>query len=218
MFIYLLLSVLDAFAMLTMIFKLYRLPMREYWRGILALVVGIATFSYIMRMILHLPVFDLPIQYLIFVLFMRYYIQMKFYLSAFITSAGIVAFTAIQLILFYGLTMTNVINPDILSQTGGWGVYLIQISTELICFLIGFILWKFNRGFSFIILPPHNFKRKANYSVTDKMLLFSTAISVISIFVTLWLLYTANPFAVIVMSVLSFLISHVFSKRGEMQG
>ncbi len=69
LFLYILLGVFDALAVVTLVLKLYMLPVWEYRRKILFYTIGIALFSFLMRVVIGVPKLDLPFQYLFMVIF-----------------------------------------------------------------------------------------------------------------------------------------------------
>ncbi|MDQ1233364.1 hypothetical protein QE450_000862 [Paenibacillus sp. SORGH_AS306] len=216
-FLYILFSIFDALAMIFLMFKLYRLPINFYIKEISLLTLVIALFSFLMRMVIHLPLFDLPMQFLIFVFFFRYIIQMKFHYSAFVASSGFILFTNIQLLLYYFFTFTGIMNSSVLTQLSGLSVYLVQISTELFTFLLCWLLWRYSLGFSFILMPPHDFDDSEDYSSRqNKEIIISTVISFITISATVLFLHDGNPSILFILSVISFGIAYYFSKKGDM--
>lgn len=215
--LYIILSILDAAAMLALMCKLYRLPIIMYAKRMSILVVVIALVSYLLRMQLGWPYFDLPIQYMIFVLFFRYIIKMRLHYSAFVVAAGFMTFTAIQLLIYYFYIATGAANSAVLAQISGITVYIVQISTEVIVFALCFVLWKFGYGWSFIILPPHNFFKKEKYTGFNMELIISTIISVAVIGATVVFLHDGNSFPLVILALISFGVSHYLSKKGEME-
>lgn len=216
--LYIIFSIFDAIAMLALMFKLYRLPIGFYAKKISIMAVAIALVSYILRMKLQLPFIDLPIQYILFVLFFRYIIQMKIHYSAFVTATGLIGSISIQLIIYYFYDMSGVINSEVLSQISGLSVYIVQISTDLFIYALCYCLWKFNFGFAFILLPPHDFMTKEDYSKKlNRELVISTIISALTISATVWFLHSGNAFILIIFALISFAVSYHFSKKGDME-
>lgn len=215
--IYIILSIFDAAAMLALMCKLYRLPILMYAKRMSILVLIIAVVSYLLRIRLSLPYFDLPMQYVIFVLFFRYIIKMRFHYAAFIVAAGFITFTNIQLLVYYFYTATGAANSTILAAVSGIAVYIVQISTEAVVFVLCFLLWRFGYGWSFIILPPHNFAKKEKYTGFNMELIVSTIISVAVIVATVVFLHDGNSFPLIILVFICFGVSYYLSKKGEME-
>lgn len=214
---YIILSIFDASAMLALMCKLYRLPIIMYAKRMSILVLIIALISYLLRMRLGLPYFDLPIQFVVFILFFRYIIKMRLHYSAFVVAVGFMTFTAIQLLIYYFYTATGTANSAVLAEISGLAVYMVQISTEVIVFMLCFILWRFGYGWSFIILPPHNFAKREKYTGFNMELIISTAISVAVIGATVVFLHDGNSFPLIIFVFVSFGVSYYLSKKGEME-
>ncbi len=215
--IYLILSIFDAAAMLALMCKLYRLPIVMYAKRMSILILIIALTSYLLRMQLNLPYFDLPVQYAIFVLFFRYVIKMKFHYSAFVVASGFITFTNIQLLIYYFYTATGAANSAVLAEISGLAVYIVQISTEVAVFALCTLLWRFGYGWSFIILPPHNFAKREKYTGFNMELILSTFISVAVIGATVVFLHDGNSFPLIILVFICFGVSYYLSKKGEME-
>lgn len=216
MVIYITLGIFDALAMLLLILKLYMLPFREYGVKITFFVFFIATFSYMMRITLESPKLDLPLQYIFFVLFLRFGMELKIHLSSFIAGAGISAYAAIQMGIYHLFNFFDVMHVNVIQQNAGSLVYLLQSSSILVAYVICFFLTIFDYGFSFIIRPPHDFFTKENYlSSVNLPYLIGTIISAFTICMTLVLLYNSDPTWLLILAILTFGVSYLFSIRRE---
>lgn len=216
MVIYIILGFFDALAMLLLMLKLYMLPFRAYGVKIAYFVFFISTFSYMMRITLESPKLDLPLQYILFVLFLRFGMELKVHLSAFIAGAGISAYAAIQMAIYHLFHFFDVMHVSVIQQNEGSMVYLLQSASILITCVISFVLSIFDYGFSFIIRPPHDFLKKENYlSSTNLPYLIGTVISAFTICLTLILLYSSDPTWLLVLTILTFGVSYFFSTRRE---
>lgn len=215
-FLYILLGVFDAFAMMLLSLKLYMMPVLNYRYRIALFVVFIANFSYFIRIVLDIPKFDLPLQYLLFIIFLRFGMGIKFHLGAFISGAGITAYIALQLGIYFILDLLGALNVSVISQNTSSMVFTLQIITILVAILISTLLKLFNLGFSFIFSPPHDFFIKENYSTkTNRMMLFGTVISLVAISLTLFLLYNLDTIGTLVMTSLTFAASYYMSERSD---
>ncbi|WP_017814495.1 hypothetical protein [Paenibacillus shenyangensis] len=216
--LYIILSIFDAAAMIILMFKLYRLPIMMYAKRISVLALIITLSSYFFRVEISIAYLDLPIQYLIFVLFLRYVIRMKFHYSAFVAAAGMLGFFNIQLLIYYFFDASGALDSSIVKEISGMAVYAVQVSTEVAIFLLSFILWKFNLGFSFIIIPPHDFSDKEDFTSRQNIeMISSTLISVITIFAAIIFLNYGYMFPLILLAIISFGLSYYFSRKGDMQ-
>lgn len=99
-FLYILLGVFDALAVVTLVLKLYMLPVWEYRRKILFYAIGIALFSFLMRVVIGVPKLDLPFQYLFMVIFFRFGLGIKTHLGAFSAGSGLTAYINLQLFVY----------------------------------------------------------------------------------------------------------------------
>ncbi|MGC5773586.1 hypothetical protein J4O75_14670 [Paenibacillus pabuli] len=192
------------------------LPFREYGVKITVFVLFIASFSHMMRLTLESPKLDLPLQYIFFVLFLRFGMELKIHLSSFIAGAGISAYAAIQMGIYHLFNFFDVMHVNVIQQNAGNLVYLLQSSSIFVTYVICFLLSIFDYGFSFIIRPPHDFLTKENYlSSVNLPYLIGTIVSAFTICMTLVLLYRSDPTWLLALAILNFGVSYFFSIRRE---
>ncbi|WII39219.1 hypothetical protein [Paenibacillus thiaminolyticus] len=171
--IYLSLGTLDAFAVFVLILKIYRLPLKEYILELGTMSVFIAIVSFVLRIVLNVPYIDLAMQVLLFTLFMRFVMQIKLFYGAIITGVGLGAYLIIQVSIYGILSSIGLLNEHVVLQTTGTEVNFVQALSITLAFTIGYVLKKFNLGFSFIIYPPHDFSVKEDYTKSrNRALLF----------------------------------------------
>ncbi|BCG57680.1 hypothetical protein [Paenibacillus sp. URB8-2] len=210
--IFIILGIFDAFAMLTIILKLYMLPVREYFVRILLFASFIALFSYLMRIAIGVPEWDLPLQYLLIILFLRLGLKIKVHLASFIAGAGICGYALIQVALYYFYAWTNLMNVGVLKENSGFYISLLQVSTIVAAFVLSWALTRFNLGFSFIIVPPHDFLVKENYFTNRNLILvIGSLASLATVSVTILFLYNANPLGLLLIAAVAFGLSFYFS-------
>ncbi|AJE53799.1 hypothetical protein NS115_09490 [Paenibacillus jamilae] len=215
-FLYILLGFFDALAAVTLVLKLYMLPVWENRRKILFYAIGIAFFSFLMREVIGMPKFDFPLQYLLMVLFLRFGLGIKTYLAAFSAGSGLTAYINLQLFVYIFANFFGVAQPDIINNTSGSSIYVIQLASIFTAYFISFVMGKYNFGFSFIIQPPHDFLKGENYlSPLNKMFIIGSLISFVTILVTLYMLYNSNTIGLLSISLLTFGISYFFSEKGD---
>ncbi|WP_440109412.1 hypothetical protein [Paenibacillus sp. QZ-Y1] len=213
--IYITLGFFDALAMLLLILKLYMLPVREYAGKMFAFSFFIASFSYMMRITLDSAKLDLPLQYIFFIIFLRFGMELKVHISAFITGAGISAYATLQMGIFLLYKWFDIMHIGVLQENEGM-VNILQLSSILVVYLICFIFHMFDYGFSFVIKPPHDFITKEDYfSKVNVPFIIGTVVSSITISATLILLYNADPMWLFLMTLPTFGVSCYFSYRRE---
>jgi hypothetical protein len=216
--LYILLGAFDALAAVTLVLKLYMLPVWEYRKKILFYVIGIALFSYLMRVVIGVPKLDLPFQYLLMIIFFRFGLGIKTHLAAFSAGAGLTTYINLQLIVYLFANWIGLAQPGVINDIFGFSIYFIQLSSIIIAFLISFIMGRYNFGFSFIIQPPHDFLRNENYfSTLNRILILGTLISAVTIFITLYMLYNSNTIGLLAISLLTFGLSYYFSEKGDFE-
>lgn len=212
--IFILLGTFEAIGVLILILKLYMLPVREYLVKIILFSLFAAVFSYVMRIVLKAPEWDLPLQYLLYILFLRWGLKIKLHLASFIAGSGICAYVVIQLSLYYFYAWTNLVNVSILKESNGTHLYLLQISSIIASLGLSRALTRFNLGFSFIIVPPHDFLVKENYFTNRNLLLVIGSLAsftLTTVSISLLLLYSANPFNLLIAAAVTFGLSFYFS-------
>lgn len=210
--IFILLGIFDATAMLMVILKLYMLPVREYFIRILLFASFIAVFSYIIRIVIGVPEWDLSLQYLLMIIFLRLGLKIKVHLSSFIAGAGICAYALIQMGVYYFYAGVNLMHVGVLKENSGSLLYLFQISSMLIAYLLAWVLTRFQLGFSFIIVPPHDFLVRENYLTNRNLLLvIGSLASLATASVMILFLYDANPLALLIIAAVAFGLSFYFS-------
>lgn len=105
---------------------------------------------------------------------------------------------------------------SIIFQSHGSFVYFIQITSDILVVGYAFFLKSTNRGFSFIIEPPHDFWIKENYmSSKNLMVLIAGGVSFVTLSLTFVLIYISNILSFITMAILAFAISFYFSHRRD---
>lgn len=140
----------------------------------------------------------------------------KLHLGAFISGAGINAYIALQLAFYFLLNLLGSTNTNTLSQNTGSTVFTLQIITILAAVLIATLFKLFNLGFSFIFSPPHDFLIKENYMTkTNKMMISGAVISLVTISLTLYLLYNLNAIGTLIMTSITFAVSYYMSDRSD---
>lgn len=213
---YILIGTFDVFAVLVLMLRLYRLPVRDrLWEKLVFSVVA-AVASYFIRIVIGLPMIDTAVLMLLIILFMRYVLEIKVFYAALISSAGMSAYVAIQLGLAMGYMSIGGNAQAVVLETHGYKVLLLQVTAFSIAYIVSFVMTLFRWGFSFVPIPPHDFNIEVDYA-NNKALLITT-IGVL-IFVSFAMVLLLNYMIVLLVpaALLSFGISYYFSNRRDMQ-
>lgn len=214
--IYIGLGIFDALAMLLIILKMFMLPVNEYRKKIAIFVIVIALISFLMRVVFDVATLDLPIQYLLFVIFLRVFMKIKLHLAAFIAGAGICAYAALQVCLYYIFDWLNFVDIGVLKEHSGLYLYILQITAIISAYILTYILFKLGRGFTFILVPPHDFFTRENYFSNRNLTMISLSIISVSIIsITILLLYLGKPSYLLIGSMVSLIISAHFSNWSD---
>lgn len=216
--IYIFLGALDAFAVFVLVLKLYRLPLKEYIMELSIMSVFIAIVSFVLRIVLDVPMFDLPLQVMLFALFMRFIMRIKLFYSAIITGAGLGAYLIIQMTIYAILSGFGYLDEQLVLQSTGIEVNVVQAISITIAYILGFVLKKFNFGFSFIIRPPHDFSVKEDYSThRNKALLFWAITTLLVLSSSLTALLHMKIEYVIPFLLISFVALYLHSHRRDIE-
>ncbi|MGG4145418.1 hypothetical protein ABEW34_20105 [Paenibacillus algorifonticola] len=209
---YLLFSILDAIAMVVLMIKSYRQPLAAYKWNVLFICIGVAGWSYAVRVVVGLsPYIDIFGQFLIFAAFFRFSLKIRLVYSGLMVAVGYAAYVCIQFPIYFAVTALGV--SDVIAlNTGGNGVIAIQFFTDAASLMVGWLISLFNYGFTFIVIPPHDLSRKEKlFNGTNGMLAVSTLAAAAIITTSLYLtvhydaaLY-AYPLVLLILGALYFL-------------
>ncbi|MDP5275247.1 hypothetical protein [Chengkuizengella axinellae] len=206
-YLYLFLGILDTFAILVVIFKLFTMPILRYWFQIFSIAFINSFLSYVLRIEWGLVLIDTFVQLLILISFFVLVLRVRVVKSFIITVVGAATFILIQLLAI------NLLSLDIVNQTG-----FIQIVTSAICYILAFIIFYFDKGFNFVELPPHSFYDQRSDLRNYKVIFLVSILVMFAIsLVVLFLLDKNDPTFVFFPLFISFVIVLVFSKKKDRQ-
>lgn len=213
-FLYILIGVFDVLAVFVLIMKLYRLPIIYDLKYIIGFCVISSTISYVIRIQLQSTWLDMPVLIIMLLVFYRVFLKVKFIYAALIVSAGINAYVLIQLAVI--MLFTSLINFDdtVVAQSQTLQIQIIQVTSILCAYLIGWLLYHFEWGFSFIPMPPHEFSIKTVYRKNKTMILTAT-IGLVFLSLALTLLINSHQLLLIPASVVIFGVSYYFSYKRD---
>ncbi|WP_139331836.1 hypothetical protein [Paenibacillus amylolyticus] len=125
-------------------------------------------------------------------------------------------YISFQLLLFFVYSISGIVPIDVINHNTGAAVFLIQIPSILIGFALTGILALLHRGFTFIVAPPHDFLIKDDYSNSEnKVMILGTVVSIITMALTVTLLYIANPLWLAVTASVGLILSIYLSIRSD---
>lgn len=192
------------------------LPIRDNIKKIAIYALFVTSFSFMMRIIFKLPEFDLGLQYVFLVLFLRYAVEIKTHISAYVSGVGMLTYISFQLLLFFIYSISGIVPIDVINHNTGAAVYLIQIPSILIGFALTGVLAVLHRGFTFITAPPHDFLIKDDYSNSEnKVMILGAVVSILTMGLTVTLLYIANPLWLAITASVGLLLSIYLSIRSD---
>lgn len=164
MLTYVTLGFFDALSVTLLMFSLYRFPILEYKWKLIVMAAIISFTSYIIREPLSLPDLDPLIQITLFTMFLRLSINTKLKYAALIPTSAFAGYILIQMIIFLVLNATGVTHISDASTNDSTGIYITQICTILVVYLLSFLMKYFSLGFSFIPSPPHSIGGRDRHS------------------------------------------------------
>lgn len=214
--LYLVLGYFDALSYILLCLRLFMLPIKENLRRIAIYAIFVTSFSFMMRMVFKLPEFDLGLQYVFLVLFLRYAVEIKTHISAYVSGVGMTTYISFQLLLFFIYSVFEIVPMDVITHNTGAAVYLIQIPSILMGFLLTGILALLHRGFTFIVAPPHDFLIKEDYSSShNRVMILGAVVSVVTMALTVTILYFSNPMWLAITAVIGLVWSLYLSIRSD---
>lgn len=214
--LYYVLGYFDALSYILLCLQLFMLPIRDNIKKIAIYALFVTSFSFMMRMVFGLAEFDLGLQYVFLVLFLRYAMEMKTHISAYVSGVGMLTYISFQLVLFFIYSISKIVPIDVINHNTGAAVFLIQVPSILIGFALTGVLALLHRGFTFIVAPPHDFLIKDDYSQSDnKVMILGTIVSIVTMALTVTLLYIANPLWLAVTASVGLILSIYLSIRSD---
>ncbi|MGG1444978.1 hypothetical protein ABE354_23595 [Brevibacillus laterosporus] len=214
--LYLILGFIDVMAILTVTFRLFRFPIRMFLKDIITIGVALSCTSFVMRLLLNVPELDLGIQFILYILFFRYLIKIKIFDSLLFASIGCLFVIVVQIIFYHFFLFISIVIPADMQSTSNLGTYLIQITSQITCFLLAWCFYRFNLGFSFVMCPPQDVHLKVKVKGINILILFGIGVSIATLFLAPYLLiYYLNwlHVAAFVMTTLLCLLYYATNKR-----
>lgn len=214
---FLVLSELEGLGIILFTLKLYMLQLKRWhFKQVMVLVTCMTFFSYLMRVVFDLSVIDLPIQYVCYVLFFRYVLGVKVHLASFMWGASLSGYAMLQVMIYYFCDSLGLMHVDVFRESTGAQIMLLQSLSIALLYIISLFLKVTGRGFSFIAEPPHDFFAPTDFLASPNIqYIIITLISTVTIVSAVFLLASANPLGLLIVSLFTFTISYLFSKRKD---
>jgi len=158
---------------------------------------------------------DTAVLMIISILYFRYVLNIKFFYAALVSSAGMSAYVVIQLLVAVLYMLLGNYGQTVIVESHGFQVQLIQATSIILACLLSYIFKLCRWGFSFIPMPPHDFKIKIDYT-NYKALVIATTGALIFISFAMVMLLSYKIYLLIPSSVISFGLSYYFSQRRDL--
>lgn len=214
--LYLFFGFLDVLAILALIFKIYRFPFFEYLKFFLIIGLTLSTVSYLNRFVFNIVNYDMIVQFLLYIVFFRYLIKIRINRAFSLAAIGYLAFDGIQFTVYPLLISSGIVTTNDAQELMGLGTYIIQFSTEFMSFVTAFLLYKFNIGFSFISVPPHDMHIKQKYTKIEKIILFINILGTLVISIIMYWILNFHAYVFIVLPTVAvslFLLIYFTNRR-----
>ncbi len=218
-FFFILLGFLDVIATLALMFKTFRWPFWEYWPQLTIIGLVLSIVSYLNRMVLDIPSYDLAIQFVLCVLLLRFLVKVSLVHAIDVSAIAYLGFNGIVLLVYFGLLRSGIVTVDDGQQSANWGTFIIQVSGELAAFLTAYLLYYCHYGFSFIMRPPHNLYYTRQLSGFKKIKAVVNTIGILTIFVSVyWIMnYHESIYILLLIIVVSLAILVYLSYKRDLQ-
>ncbi|PPB12864.1 hypothetical protein [Brevibacillus laterosporus] len=216
--LYLILSFIDVMAILSVIFRFFRFPIRLFIRELVTIGAVLTVTSFFMRLVFNIPELDMGMQYILYIVLFRYLIKIKIFESFLLASIGYLSIALSQLAIYYFFAFTGIVTPEDIQSTSNFGTYLIQISSQVFLFLVAWCFYKKNLGFSFMICPPQDVHLKVKMRGLNLFLLIGIMLSVATLFLAPYLLiYYLNWLHILafIMTIVFCLLYYAANKKDE---
>lgn len=122
-------------------------------------------------------------------------LKVKLFDSIVVATVGYLGFNIVQYTTYVVLLWTGMVSFEDGQALTNLGTYLIQLSTHLFVFFIAWLIYRYNHGFSFIMLPPHDVHIKIKMTFLRVLIMLTVFLSSTTIlFVTNWMItFNGNP-------------------------
>lgn len=214
MLTYILIGTFDAFAVFALTLKIYRLPLKSSLGTIFMTCFISSVISYLVRVKLDLPWLDLILLTILIIIYFRFIMKIRIFYAGLITGAGLSAYISLQFVVMIGFLISGA-GESLMYQSQGIEIHLFQIVSITAAYLIASWLKIRRYGFSFIPIPPHDFRIKRDYS-KDCGLNISVATALVVVSLSLLALFNVNAIFVGPSILISFGLSYYFSNRRDL--
>ncbi len=205
--LYIILGSIDILAILVLAFKAFRFPL-TYKKELLIMSLTASLVSYLNRAILDIPTIDGLVQYTILVLFLRYMLKVRLFDGIVLATVGYLGFFIVQYSTYLVLLWTGIVSFADGQALANLGTYIIQLATHIFVFGVAWLIYRYNHGFSFIMVPPQDVHIRTNMTMLRVLIMVMVFLSTGTfLFVTNWLIsYDGNPTSLIPVFILYLVI------------
>ncbi|GIQ71458.1 hypothetical protein DUZ99_10550 [Xylanibacillus composti] len=175
--LYMLFSMLEVVAVLTLIFTLFRIP-KQYLRIHIFFVGAILAFvSHTIRIVEQLDSYAIIIIVILLFLFVWLMFRIQVFYAFIITISSYLIFGGLQILIIFSLTSINIVNVSSLNNDIVI-THAMQLLTVIMVFLISKVLDHFHIGFDFV---PHSDLGSVQLSKENLLLILAVVISLVAV-------------------------------------
>lgn len=182
-------GMVEVFAIFSLMFTRFRLPLREYLKEITIVAASVSLVSYLIRVYFELHMLmDILAHIVIYVVFFRYLIKVRVW-RAVVISMLYIGYGLINSLVYFGLVKLGAVSSaEVVSNPNSLSAYTVQTVTAAVSFLISYLTYKFNGGWSFIVRPPHEFVYKKPMNRQDTIIVTAViVVTFLALAVTGWI-------------------------------
>lgn len=215
--VYVLLGMLDIYALFALMFKSFRLPYFEYIREITIIAFVVSVVSLVVRIYLEAPaVIDIVLHLILYIIFFRYLIKVKVWRAA-VISLVYFGYGLISFIVYLFYVNTSILPSDLINESSSYAAEVLQITQISLSALISWLLHRYRLGFSFIIRPPHDLFIKTKLKKNDMIMINSIlVVSIVFFGSALYILHYQN-FLIIPLNLIGFSMLIYLAYRKDMR-
>lgn len=190
-----LLGFLDVIAVLALIFKTFRWPFWEFRLKLAIIGIALSSVSYLNRMVLDISQIDMAVQFLLYIVFLRFFIKVNLHHAVDVTAIGYLMFMGIQLVIYYWMLAMGVVRFEDAASPVGTVIFVIQFLSDALAFLIAYLFYRLQLGFSFMMRPPHNLYLHRTIDIAKRTKMVFNTVGIITIsFSIYWMLNHSEQF------------------------
>ncbi|TBL78585.1 hypothetical protein [Paenibacillus thalictri] len=197
------LGTIDIFLVLAFIFKIFRWPLGSYIKECILIAFLCSLESFANRFVFDLAEYDALIQVVTIMLCVHYILRVNFYHAITLSVIGVMAYFEVVYVMYQVLEQIDIVSTSDAAASVGEGTFIIQLTSETFAAIIVWLIYKFNLGFSYVAVPPHD--RKTKFTAEEKINMTVDFVAALVIFATNYCIITLGRLGIGAMMVSEFI-------------